>query len=154
MCTGKARVDNMIEKGAQRGPVAVDVDEQDRLVVQPKLLPADDLQHLVESSDPARQYRKAIRLLGHQPLALVHAADDDQFGHAAMSHLGIAKMRRDNAGHFSFGGERGVRQQAHQPDPRPAIDELDSRPSQLRPELARGIPVFRLDRTGGAAVDA
>src|SRR5947208_15111931 len=66
--TGKARIDNMIEKGKQGRPVAADVDEQDRLVVQPKLLPADDLEHLVEGSDAARQERKGIRLLGHQPL--------------------------------------------------------------------------------------
>src|ERR1700757_2745405 len=33
--SGKARVDNMVEKDAQWGPVATDVDEEHRLVVQP-----------------------------------------------------------------------------------------------------------------------
>src|SRR6266436_8205721 len=104
---GKAGIDDMIEEGAQRCPVAADVDEQDRLVVQLKLFPADDLEHLIERSDAARQDREGIGALGHQPLALVHTVDDDQFANAAMSDLGIAKMRWDDARHFSSGGEHG-----------------------------------------------
>src|SRR5215831_757845 len=41
----------VIEQGAQRRPVAVDIDEQDRLVVKSELLPADCLEHLVECSN-------------------------------------------------------------------------------------------------------
>src|ERR1700738_4823217 len=71
-----------------------------------------------------------------------------------MGHLSIAEMRRDNAGHFPFRGERGVGEEAHQPYPPAAIDERDPRLSQIRSELARGVPILRLDRAGGAAIDA
>jgi hypothetical protein len=38
----------------------------------------------------------------------MHAVDDDQFGNAAMGDFGIAKMRWNDARHFSFGGERCI----------------------------------------------
>src|SRR5438105_4640509 len=61
----KACRDDLIEESAQRRPVATDIGEQDRLVVQPELFPAEDLEHFIESSDTAGQNRKCIRFLCH-----------------------------------------------------------------------------------------
>src|SRR3546814_7128613 len=41
---GEAGVDHMVHKIQKRPPVAVLVDQHDRLVVQPELLPGDDLE--------------------------------------------------------------------------------------------------------------
>src|SRR5205085_6851022 len=68
----KACRDDLVEEGAQRSPVAADIDEQDRLVVEPELFPAEDFEHFVEGSDTAGQNSKRVRFLRHQMLALVH----------------------------------------------------------------------------------
>src|SRR5665213_4468641 len=52
---GEALVDDMVEKAQQRRPITLDVDDEDRLVVQSQLLPGDDFEHLLERAEPARQ---------------------------------------------------------------------------------------------------
>ena len=89
-----------------------------------------------------------------KPENIMLGADDHGGTVVKVLDLGIAKMRWNDARHFSFGGECRIGEQAHQPDLAAAIDHLDPRSSQLGPELARGLPVSRLDRAGGAAIDA
>src|SRR6266853_1198726 len=128
---------NVVQKSAQRRPVTCDIDDEDRLVMKLELLPADDFENFVERSDAARQKREGVGLLGHQPLAFVHAVDDDKFGHAVMSQFGIPKPRRDDPGHNAAGHQHRVSQKTHEPDPPAAIHQPDPRSGETRSELAR-----------------
>ena len=76
----------------QRRPIAGDVDDHDRLVVQAELLPGDDLERLVERAEAARQHREGIGHLEHAALALVHAVDDDELAEPGMADLAVVEM--------------------------------------------------------------
>ena len=65
--------DRGFDRGQQRRGRTGDVAQQDRLVVQPKLSPGDDLDGLVQRAQPARQRHERVRLREHALLAAVHA---------------------------------------------------------------------------------
>ena len=102
-------------KRQQRLPVAADVEQADRLAVQPELLPREQLEQLVERPGAAGQRDHGVRQLGHQRLALVHRLDDVQLGQAGVRDLVLDQPRRDHADHGPAGGQRGIGQRAHQP---------------------------------------
>src|SRR5262245_28267726 len=68
------------EERQQRREIAVDVEECNRLVVQPELRPRDRLEELVEGTKTARQCDESVGQIGHQRLPLVHARDDTEVG--------------------------------------------------------------------------
>src|SRR5690606_18842717 len=88
--------DQVIDEVQERVPVTVEVNQHDRLVVQPKLPPGQNLERLVERAEAARQDGKGVRQLDHQALAGVHAVDDMQLGHAAVADLaGVEEFGND-----------------------------------------------------------
>jgi len=56
---GEAAVDDVVDEAQQLLPVAGDVDDDDRLVVEAELLPGDDLEGLVERAEAAGSTAKA-----------------------------------------------------------------------------------------------
>src|SRR2546430_16585415 len=56
------------------------VEESDRLEVQAKLEPGENLDDLLQGADASRQRDKRIGEVGHAMLALVHSLNGDQFG--------------------------------------------------------------------------
>src|SRR5215813_9203743 len=79
--------DDLVDQRAERRPIAVDVQEQDRLVMQLQLPPGQHLERLVERPETAGQDDEGVGQLEHQALALVHAGDDAQVGDAVMPLL-------------------------------------------------------------------
>src|SRR3546814_19216872 len=73
---GEACGDHMVHKIQKRPPVAVLVDQHDRLVVQPELLPGDDLEGFVERAEASGQNDESVGPFDHHPLAGMHAVDD------------------------------------------------------------------------------
>src|SRR3546814_9019778 len=65
---GEAGVDHMVHKIQKRPPVAVLVDQHDRLVVQPELLPGDDLEGFVERAEASGQNDESVGPFDHHPL--------------------------------------------------------------------------------------
>jgi hypothetical protein len=115
------------------GSSSPDIDEKDRLAMKLELLPAEDLEHFVESSNAARQNREGVGLLGHQPLAFVHAVGDQQFGHAVMGQFGISKPRRDDPGHIAARRQHRVSQETHEPDPPATVHQPDPAAARRAP---------------------
>ncbi len=146
--------DEMVEQIAQLLPIARDIDQKDRLVVQPKLAPGEDFEGLVERADAARQDRESIRPFGHQPLAVVHAAGDDEFAGAWMRQLGIAQPVRDDADDPAARHQSRIGKHPHQPDPPAAKDQLDACLRQGFAQLPRGGAVTQIEPDGRAAIDA
>src|SRR3954447_21362548 len=98
----------MIEKRAERLPISVDIDKENRLVVQAELSPCHDLEHLVERADAARQYRECGRPLGHYSLALAHASGNQQLGEPGMRQFSVAQRAGYDSDHPSAGIESGI----------------------------------------------
>src|SRR5260221_5000294 len=151
---GETAVDDMIDQGPEFSPIAGDVDQDDRLVVQPKLLPGDDLEGLLDRADSAGQYGEGVGALEHQVLALVHAADDDQLADAVMADLAVVKMRRDDPGDAAAAEPGSVGEAAHEADPAATIDELDAGFGKPGAEIAGGLAICRIDPVGCTAIDA
>src|SRR5579863_5938151 len=113
----------MLDEPEERRPVAVDVDDHDRLVVKPQLLPGDDLDRLVERAEAARQHHEAVGELEHALLARMHAGNDDHLAYPGMPDLAVAQQLRNDADDTAFGGERRIGGQSHEADMAAAIDE-------------------------------
>ena len=113
------------------------VADQDRLVVQAKLPPGDDLDRLVERAETAGQRNEGIGGLEHALLAGVHGSGDDKFGDARMRNLPPRQEFRDDADHLAAGGQGGIGHDAHQPDASAAIDQPDAGFRQSLPERLR-----------------
>jgi hypothetical protein len=71
----------------------------------------------------------------------VHARDDTQLGDAVVRDLLRRERTRDDADDLAARGERGVGEDAHQPDPPSAVHEADPSRGEDRAERARGIGV-------------
>ena len=66
-----------VEQHQQRIPEAVDVGDQDRLLVAAELRPGHLLDQFLERADAARQGDERVGAVEHRALALVHVAGDD-----------------------------------------------------------------------------
>ena len=116
----------MVEQRAQRVPEAVDVGDQDRLLVAAELRPGELLDQLLERTDAARQRHEGVRSLEHDAFSLVHVAGDDALLRALHHVLAVHQEIRGYAGDEAAVIEHRPRQGSHQPDRAAAIDEADA----------------------------
>ena len=144
----------MVDERSKRRPVARDIDDEDRLVVEPELLPGDDLEGLVERAEAAGQHGEGVGQLEHPAFALVHAVDDDELADAGMADLAIVQVVGNDAGDAAAAGERRIGHEPHQPDPAAAIDEFDAGFGEERAEPDRRRAVSLIDPPGRAAINA
>ena len=133
--------DQMIEQRLQRGPEAVAVHHDDRLGMQPELLPGQDLQCFIEGADSAGQDREGIGEFIHAMLALVHVRDFDELGQAGMADLLLHQMGRNDADRFTAPLHDGVCDHAHQADTAAAEHQPYAICRQILAECLRGVPV-------------
>ena len=82
-------------------PVALDIEDDNRQIVQPQLSPGDQLERLVEGAQPPRQDDKGVGHLEHPPLAVVPAVSDDQIGELTVADLVANQEVRDHADHLA-----------------------------------------------------
>jgi hypothetical protein len=151
---GEAGRDDMLEERGERRPVARDIDDEDRLLVQPELTPRQDFDRFVERADTARQHRERIGALGHDAFALMHIGDDDKLAETAMGGLAMLQMHRDDPGDPAAAGHHRVGDAAHQPVSAAAIDQLDPVRREPGTKLARRCAIALVGAVGGAAIDA
>jgi hypothetical protein len=151
---GEAGRHDMVEERGERRPIAGDVDDEDRLLVQPELPPRQDFDRLVERADTARQHRERIGPLGHDTFALMHIGDDNMLAEPAMSGLTMFQMYRDDPGNPAAAGHDRVGDTAHQPASAAAIDQLDPASREPGPKLARRGAIALIRAIRGATIDA
>lgn len=82
---GEAGGDDGINQPQQRRPVAIDVEEDDRRIVQPSCRQVISSMSLLKGAHPARQNDEGVRHLEHLPLAVVHAVGDHQIGELSVA---------------------------------------------------------------------
>src|SRR5262249_31103623 len=85
---------------------------------------------------------------------LMHIGNDDELAETAMGDLAICEMDRDDPGDPTTALQRGIGQEPHQPVVSAAIDQPDAGARQPGAELGSGGAIARVDRAGGAAIDA
>ena len=136
---GEALGDDVIDKAEQGAPVAGDIDQDDRLVMQAELAPGQDLEGLVQRAEPAGHDGEGVGLLEHHVFALMHAVDHDQLGGAAMADLVLSRWPGMMPTTSPPRGQGGVGEGAHQADAGAAIDQADMPRGQQPAEVARGL---------------
>src|SRR5262245_11222431 len=134
----------VLEQGEEPGPVAADVDQADRLLVNAELGPGEDLEDLLERPEAARQRHEAVRERRHHGLALVHRAHQMQRGEPDVRVLLPGEAARQHADRLAAGGEDGVREDAHQPDRPAAVDEAEAAVDQRAGHRPGGLRVHGL----------
>lgn len=143
-----------VEKFQHRCEEAGDVEQADGFVVQAELEPRQCLEQFFQRTDAAGQDDEAIAEVRHQLLALMHGADAVHFSCPGVGEFLVGEVMRDDANDFASGGERGIGEQAHQPDIAAAIDEADGLRRKLGAAVLRGFGEFREGAGAGATVDA
>src|SRR5256885_9440738 len=99
------------------------VEEADRLEVQAKLEPRENLDDLLQGADASRQRDKRIGELRHAMLALVHSLNGYQFGETLVCALLGNHGAGDHANDFASGCQCSVRQRAHETNAAATIDD-------------------------------
>jgi hypothetical protein len=108
----------------------------------------------VHGPDPAGQGDEGIGEVGHLRLALVHRADDVEFGEVAVELLQLEQPLGDDTDRLAPGRQGRVGGGAHQAASAAAVDEPDPALRQLPPELARRLAVLGPIAVAGAGEDA
>ena len=81
--------------------------------------------------------------VGHHRLALVHRGGDPQLGEAGVRDLPVDEVLGDHADDLAPGGERGVRDRAHQADARAAVHQAHAAGGDLAAQRGRRVRVRR-----------
>ena len=116
-----------VDQRQQRIPIAVDIGDQDRLLVAAELRPGELLDQLLQRADAAGQGDEGVGALEHRALALMHVARDDKLlgepPWTSRAWSGIPGMMPVDLAAVL---EHGVGERAHQADRAAAIDEPDA----------------------------
>jgi len=100
MTADKSVAHGVIKKRDQLVIVAINIEKDNRLVMNPKLQPGNHLHELFEGAESTGKGNKSIRKFSHQGFALVHGIGDMQGRKLLMGHLHIIQMLWDNAMHL------------------------------------------------------
>ena len=111
--------------------------------MQPEHPPGPGLEQLLERARGAGQRDEGVGEVGHHGLALVHRLHDLQPGQAGVRHLVVHQVLGDDADDLAAGGQRGVGDDAHQPDVPAAVDDADAGLRQVGGEGGGGVAVGR-----------
>ena len=97
--------DAVIEKGEELVIEAVEVKQEDRLVVELEGLPGENLEHLFEGAEAAGKDEEGIGLLAHESFASVHGVGDVELGDAVVGDFEVDEDLGDDADDTASSGE-------------------------------------------------
>ena len=143
-----------VEEPLERVVVAADVQEPDRLEVDAEHRPGQRLDDLLERPDATGQRDEGVGQLGHPRLALVHRLDDLQPRETLVADLARPQRARQDADDLAARVQRGVREDAHEPDARAAVHDADAASREDRDELRGGVGVRRIGTRARSGVEA
>ena len=116
-------LDRLVEEGDQVVEIAVRVEQSYRLVVETELRPGQHLEKFFQGPVPARQRGKGVGAAGHERLALVHVAGDDQLVQLPVGELLLLQGPGDHPDDASPGRQSGPCDDSHQPAASPAVHQ-------------------------------
>ena len=122
----------VIDVRDQRVEEAADVERADRLHLQPKLRPRQDLGQLLERAEAARQGEEACAssaMTAFRSWSVVTTLRS-----VTPRWASSRSTRPDGMTPATAAGKRGIGDGAHQSEPAAAVHELDAAPRQLRPD--------------------
>ena len=88
--------------------VAVDVEDDDRVEVEAKLLPGDDFEQFLERATTAGQGHATVAEVGHGLLAGVHVGRLDELGEARVVPALLDHEGGNDARHLASCGQAGI----------------------------------------------
>ena len=130
------------------------VEESDRLEVQAKLEPGENLDDLLQGADASRQRDKRIGELRHALLALVHSLNGYQFGETLVCALLGNHGAGDHANDFASGCQCSVRQRAHETNAAATINDGEAATGARCAESCCHSRVFGRGSPSGAGINA
>ena len=92
----EAGINDVLDLVEQMLPIASQIENDDRFLMQTKLPPGGNLHGLVERTKPAGQNNERIALSIHHFLALVHRVHDMQFGDTGVTDFNTLQKAEDN----------------------------------------------------------
>jgi hypothetical protein len=146
--------DTVIEEGEELVVEAVEVEQEDRLLMKLEGLPGEDLEHLLEGAKAARKNDEGVGLFAHESLTGVHGVGDVKLGYAVVGYFEIDEDLWDNADDTTSGGERRFGNSAHETDSGPTVDEADVSLSEGATEVFGGFAVDGISSICGGAEDS
>ena len=145
-----AHVGDEIDQAVKKGP---DVEQTHGFVVKGELQPGEGFEQFIQRAEASWEGDEAVAEVDHHLLSLVHAADDVQFGDAAITQFFFHERLRDDADDLPLLRQRAVSNRAHQADVSAAIDEADAALGQKGAEIMRSGTVAGVVAKGGTTID-
>src|SRR5262245_58068064 len=118
--------------------------------MQPELLPGEDLEELVHSSNTARQNQECLGQIHHAAFPLVHGTDTNQLGDSVMCDFETYEVLRDHADDLASRRKACIGECSHQADISAAVDQSKTSRGQLCAEGASRVGIS-LPLTGAGA---
>jgi hypothetical protein len=112
--------------------------------MQSELSPREHLEKLFQRPPAARERDEGVGKVGHDCLPFVHRVDDAKIGHTVVRNLLRDESRRNDTRDLPAGGKNGIRDNAHEPDPRTSIDQAYPARRESMPELVGRVSILRL----------
>ena len=119
----KAFVDDVINEGKERGPVAVDIGHHDGFGVEAELGPGEHFEKFIEAACAPGQKHNGVAIGEHQFFAFMHRFGDDEVVKVAFADFPIQQVLGDDAEGLGGGVLGGDCDGPHQPDIACAIDQ-------------------------------
>lgn len=145
--------DAMIEEVEKLVVEAVDIDQHDRLLMDPERLPGKDFEHLFERAVASGKDEEGVGEIAHHRLAGMHGAGDVKLGDAAVGDLKIHEDLGNDSDDATSEGKSGFGDGLHETDIRSAVDDADVALGEFAAELDGCLAIGRVDSIGGGAED-
>lgn len=144
----------VIDKPDQPVIKSANVQQADRLRVNPQLGPGDDFKQFFERAVPAGKSNERVRKVFHHCLARVHRGGDVHFCHLRVKKLPGRQHFWNDTRHFAAGCQYRVGDRSHYSDAAATVNQPPSASNNFAPQLIGRVSIRGLDSRVGTAEDA
>ena len=116
-------INAVVEEAEQLIVEAVDVEQEDGLLMKLEGVPGEDFEEFFEGSEASGKRDEGVGSLTHEGLACVHGVGDVQLGDALVGDFEIDQYFRNDADDIAASGEGCFSRSTHEADSGTAIDE-------------------------------
>jgi hypothetical protein len=117
--------DAVVEEGEELVVEAVDVKKKDRLRVDFKSVPGEDLKELFEGAEAAGESDEGVGFFSDERLASMHGTSNVKFADAVMGDLKIDEDLGDDTDNLAVFCQGRFGDSLHETDIGPAVDNAD-----------------------------
>ena len=110
----EAGIDDVLDLVKQMLPIAVQIEDNDWLLMQTELSPGGNLHGFIECAKAARQNNEGVAFGIHHFLALVHCVHDMQLGDASVADFNTVQEPWDDPGNMAARLDHTIGDSAHQ----------------------------------------